>query len=90
MENEPDVSVIVCTFNRLQWLPKCLKSLSDQKSVPFEIIVVDGPSNDGTREMLELLDKRTEIRLVKQDKLEGSLRHGTLGLMQRRVTSFAS
>ena len=49
------VSVVVCTYNRVQWLPKCLKSLEQQVPQPDEIIVVDGPSTDGTREMLELL-----------------------------------
>jgi GT2 family glycosyltransferase len=54
-ENQlPFVSVIVVTFNRRKHLQKCLNSLLDldYPSSKFEIIVVDGGSNDGTKEMV--------------------------------------
>lgn len=49
------VSVIVCTRNRVRYLEKCLDSLLSlnyPKSM-FEIIVVDNNSNDGTKELLQ-------------------------------------
>ena len=52
-ENLPFVSVVICTFNRKKLLRKCLSSifaLNYPKS-RYEIIVVDGGSNDGTEEL---------------------------------------
>jgi cellulose synthase/poly-beta-1,6-N-acetylglucosamine synthase-like glycosyltransferase len=44
-----NVSVIVPTWNEERYLPKCLGSLVDQSvKEPFEIIVVDGGSEDRT------------------------------------------
>lgn len=74
------VTVVVCTFNRVKWLPKCLESLQTQDPPPDEIIVVDGPSTDGTRELLEELEARGEIRLVRQGKLDGISSARNLGL----------
>ena len=52
-ENLPFVSIVICTFNRKRLLRECLKSiftLNYPKS-RYEIIVVDGGSNDGTEEL---------------------------------------
>ncbi|MEM3088783.1 MAG: glycosyltransferase [Candidatus Bathyarchaeia archaeon] len=50
----PFVSVIVVTLNRRKHLKKCLDSLFnlDYPESKFEVIVVDGGSEDGTREMV--------------------------------------
>ena len=50
--NDILVSVVVCTFNRLNLLKKCLESLINQSAnaKSYEIIVVDNCSNDGTDE----------------------------------------
>jgi GT2 family glycosyltransferase len=47
------VSVIVVNFNRKELLRACLESLTAQKGVPFEVIVVDNGSSDGSVEMAE-------------------------------------
>ena len=44
------VSVVVCTKNEETMVEGCLKSLTSQDRVP-EIIVVDGHSDDRTREI---------------------------------------
>ncbi len=77
-------TAIVCTFNRVQWLSKCLHALEQQVPRPDEIMVVDGPSTDGTREMLELLEKQGSITLVRQAKLDGISAARNLGLAQAR------
>jgi len=54
-QNEmPFVSVIVVTLNRRKHLEKCLISLLnlDYPASKFEVIVVDGGSKDGTKEMV--------------------------------------
>jgi GT2 family glycosyltransferase len=61
-ENLPFVSVVVPTSNRKKCLEACLNSLSEMNYPKYrlEIIVVDGDSFDGTKEML-----RTDFKNVK-------------------------
>ena len=42
------VSVIVCTFNRVKYLPICLEKLANQtvSSSEYEIIIIDNNSTD--------------------------------------------
>jgi glycosyltransferase involved in cell wall biosynthesis len=47
------VSIVICTYNRKDYLERCLDYLSFQSNDNFEVIVVDGPSNDGTDAVLE-------------------------------------
>lgn len=62
------LSIVIGTYNRLDMLRQCLDSLIGQITVPYEIIVVDAGSTDGTKEYLRLLD---EIILVCDDELMG-------------------
>jgi GT2 family glycosyltransferase len=47
------VSVVVVNWNRKTLLRACLDSLARQTGVPFETIVVDNGSNDGSADMAE-------------------------------------
>ncbi len=50
------VSVILCTFNRCQSLPKALESIGASTfptSVEWEVLVVDNNSSDGTRQVIQ-------------------------------------
>lgn len=49
----PKVSMIVPTYNQVQYLGACLDSIWHQEYPNLEIIVVDDCSSDGTREFLE-------------------------------------
>jgi hypothetical protein len=51
---------------------------------PMEIIVVDGPSKDGTRQLLEDADRAARLRLVPQARLEGISAARNLGLSAAR------
>ena len=48
----PSVSVVVVNWNRRDLLRLCLQSLSRQTLPPFEVIVVDNGSTDGSVEMI--------------------------------------
>ena len=51
---EPEVSVILATYNRSDLLPGVLKSLLHQEGdTPYEVIVVDNNSTDDTRRVIE-------------------------------------
>jgi GT2 family glycosyltransferase len=49
---ETTISVIVCTLNRAASLRRALEGLARQTFRQFEVIVVNGPSSDGTSEVL--------------------------------------
>jgi glycosyltransferase involved in cell wall biosynthesis len=50
------ISVILCTYNRCQILPKALESIAASRlaeSVPWDVLVVDNNSTDATRKVVE-------------------------------------
>jgi glycogen(starch) synthase len=57
----PSVSVIVCTLNRAAHLKRALEGLRQQTYPDFEVIVVNGPSTDGTEAVLN--EFATDIRI---------------------------
>jgi len=64
------VSVVLGTYNRLPFLKATVASVrSSQIDVPYEIIVVDGGSNDGT---IEWLTKQRDIISIVQHNREMS------------------
>ncbi|MFB0563978.1 MAG: glycosyltransferase family 2 protein [Candidatus Lokiarchaeia archaeon] len=65
---EPVISVIIATYNRRKDLEKCLEALVSQTFSPFEIIVVDGGSNDGTRELL----KKYQVKVIRFETRKAS------------------
>lgn len=46
-------SIVICTYNRDEFLERSLKSLSHIQYKNFEVVVVNGPSTDRTREILD-------------------------------------
>ena len=59
------VSVLVPTFNRVNYIAECLDSLLAQTMPALEIIVIDDGSEDGTAELLKRYGQR--IRYVRKD-----------------------
>lgn len=52
MRGETTISVVVCTLNRCARLQRTLEGLARQTFRRFEVILVNGPSSDGTAELL--------------------------------------
>ena len=54
------LSIIVCTYNRSEWLDGCLSSLESQcANLPIEILVVDNNSSDSTASIVERFHKQS-------------------------------
>ena len=83
----PTVSAVVVGHSVLDELRRCLRSLDDHAGVPFEVIVVDNASDDGTADWLRA--KRPDVRLVELPANEfGAARNHALPLVRGRYTLF--
>ncbi len=60
-------SVVINTYNRAASLPATLDGLRRQVGAEFEVIVVNGPSTDGTDELLAQWEDR--LRVVRFDEV---------------------
>ena len=61
----PDISVVVCTYNRAALLREALRSLFAQKAedLSYEIIVIDNNSSDDTPATVESLESESPVPL---------------------------
>ncbi len=75
------ISVIICTHNRADYLPKAIQSLIDQHTPKdkYEIIIVDNCSTDATKKVVEQFSNRGNIRYLYES---------TLGLSYARNTGW--
>ena len=62
------LSIIICTFNRAERLEKCLKSLVGQEFSHFEVIIVDGGSTDGTKQVIRQYKKKLKMRVFSSSR----------------------
>ncbi|MEX8501542.1 MAG: glycosyltransferase family 2 protein [Leptothrix ochracea] len=58
----PKISVILPTFNRIDYLPQALESILAQQDADFEIIVSDNASTDGTEAYMQRYAADPRIR----------------------------
>lgn len=62
----PKVSVILCTYNRAEYLQKCIDSVINQTFKDWELVVVDDGSEDNTFETVDRYVRHNEnIRYLK-------------------------
>ena len=59
-----NISVIIPTFNRKKSLKRAIQSVLMQSYAPYEIIVIDDGSDDGTKEWLK--DNYTNVKYIYQ------------------------
>jgi len=55
------LSIVISTWNSMEYLPRCIESIRAMKIPEIEIIVIDGASTDGT---LEYSGCQNDIRLL--------------------------
>ncbi|UCD38313.1 MAG: glycosyltransferase, partial [Fidelibacterota bacterium] len=70
-DEQPLVSIVMLTFNALEYTKRCVDSLSQHTAYPHEIIFVDNGSTDGTKDYLrdlvatnanyQLIDNETNV-----------------------------
>lgn len=60
------ISVILPVYNQAEYLPGALDSVLEQDYEPFELIVVNDGSTDGTVDILEQYQRQHDFRLIHQ------------------------
>ena len=60
----PLVSVLLASYNHERFVEASVRSIMEQQGVPFELIVVDDGSTDGSPQILERLQKELGFRYV--------------------------
>ncbi|MBW4492826.1 MAG: glycosyltransferase family 2 protein [Oscillatoria princeps RMCB-10] len=70
----PEISIVLCTYNRAKYLNDCLDSVINQTFQDWELLVVDDGSNDNTFEILNFyIEKYPNIRYFKHQNRKQAL-----------------
>ncbi len=64
------LSVIIPVYNEVQNITEILKRVQATE-LPWEIVIVDDGSTDGTRDVLKEMDGKDNIRVILHDKNQG-------------------
>lgn len=69
---KPIISVVSGTYNRLELLVQMVQSVrrAIPKTIPYELVIVDGGSTDGS---LEWLRRQQDVRLIEHGELRGAI-----------------
>lgn len=90
MADKPLITVIVPVYNILEYLPRCVRSITAQTYQTLEIILVDDGSTDGTGELcdrLALEDSRIRVH-HKENGGSSSARNLALALANGEYVGF--
>lgn len=78
----PPVTVVVVTWNGLEYTKACVESLLEKTDYPdFDVVVVDNGSDDGT---LEYLESVNGIRVVANGENLGYAKGANIGIAEAR------
>jgi len=75
------LSIIIVNYNTRDYLEACLDSIRQQSTLPYEIIVVDNGSTDGS---LALLEQISDIQLISNPANDGFAKANNLGIKVAR------
>lgn len=77
-------SIIIPVFNNLPLTRQCLESINTNTSAPYEIIVVDNGSSDGTRDYLLQMEAAGRVRVITNRRNLGFARASNQGAQAAR------
>jgi GT2 family glycosyltransferase/glycosyltransferase involved in cell wall biosynthesis len=61
-QEAPLVSILLVLFNKAEYTYQCLETILAHADLPYEVVIVDNASSDGTAELLNRIDNATIIR----------------------------
>ena len=66
---QPQISVILCTYNRAKYLNDCINSVIHQTFENWELVIVDDGSEDNSFDVIQpYIQKFNNIRYLKHQK----------------------
>lgn len=85
----PELSIIIPTYNRANFLPVTLTSILNQSNKNFEVLIIDDGSTDNTREVVQpyLEDKRFKY-YWKENNERGAARNYGAAIAQGKYLNF--
>lgn len=79
---ETKVSIIICSYNRANYISQALDSILEQSYIDFEVIIIDDASSDNTEEVVNrYLALDTRIKYFKNEKNLGIARSRNKGVI---------
>jgi len=88
MPEEPDISVVIASYNSKRTVEACLKSLEQQVTLrDYEVILVDS-STDGTGELVERKYPRVIVHRCSERKFAGDARNLGISMARGRLVAF--
>jgi glycosyltransferase involved in cell wall biosynthesis len=85
----PNVSVVIPTYNRANYVLDAVESVRNQTYQDFEIIVIDDGSTDNTREVLSrLIDEEAIVYHYQENSGESSARNRGISLAKGTYIAF--
>jgi len=89
LPDQPDISVVLATYNRATSVRRAIASVLAQEGARFELIVVDDASTDGTRDYLATLaDPRIRVVLAERNLGPSGARNLGLDAAQAEIVAF--
>lgn len=84
----PGCSIVVATYNLLPYLKRTIQSLLELNHDPFEIIIVNDGSSDGTRQYLDSLND-SRIKVIHNELNIGTCKSRNKGIAAARYEYLA-
>lgn len=78
----PQISIIILTFNSIEFIKPCLDSIFNQDYQDFEIIIVDNGSRDGTPDFIR--ENYPQVILIKNRQNSGACRARNQGIRESK------
>ncbi|MCW3794898.1 glycosyltransferase family 2 protein [Paenibacillus sp. LS1] len=80
------VSIIIPTYNQREYVLQCVSSIEKHTPAPFEIIVVDNASKDGTAEAMHRKGGMVRVAALDQNRgFAGGVNHGLMMARGRHI-----
>lgn len=81
----PLISIIIVTYNREKYITEAISSVQKQSYRNWELLVVDDASTDKTEDVvMDMADKDSRIRYVRQKENVGIARNRNTGLAEAK------
>jgi glycosyltransferase involved in cell wall biosynthesis len=85
MASGPEVSVVISTYNREALLAQALESVFAQTLRPFEVIVADDGSTDGTRDLLAGYGSRVQTLFLAHVGYPSPVKNAAIGAAKGEI-----